>query len=92
HLGFDFTLHTEAAQAAIEDAFSFVREDCTLRITPPAPPAEVAAPAVVPEVAPAVPATSAATTAAPAEARKPKAREGAEDGRFIRVQADRLDA
>lgn len=92
HLGFAFTLHTEAAQAAIEDAFSFVREDCELRITPPAPPAEVAAPAVVPEVAPAVLATTAATAAAPAEARKAKAREGAEDGRFIRVQADRLDA
>ena len=87
HLGFAFTLHTEAAQAAIEDAFSLVREDCALCITPPAEVAQVTAPTAAPVATPAVPAT-----AAPAEARKPKAREGAEDGRFIRVQADRLDA
>jgi two-component system chemotaxis sensor kinase CheA len=38
HLGFDIVLQTEAAQAEIEAAFSFVRDDCQLVITPPSPP------------------------------------------------------
>jgi len=93
HLGFGFTLHTDAAQSGIEDAFSFVREDCELAIAPLAAPAAQVASVVVPAAAttPATPATP-ATSAIPTEARKPKAREAAEDGRFIRVQADRLDA
>ena len=33
HLGFDFSLVTEAAQPEIEAAFSFVRDDCVLRLT-----------------------------------------------------------
>ena len=89
HLAFDFELLTEANAAAIEAAFSFVREDCELEIcelevTPPPRVAEVVA--EVMEVLRVEPAPT-------GEARKGKAREGvAEDGRFIRVQADRLDA
>ena len=93
HLAFDFELLTQANAAAIEAAFSFVREDCELEIcelevTPPPRVAEVVADVVaeVMEVLRAEPAPA-------GEARKGKAREGvAEDGRFIRVQADRLDA
>ncbi|GAA6142529.1 chemotaxis protein CheA [Hydrogenophaga sp. 5NK40-0174] len=35
HLGFQFDLDTDADQAAIESAFTFVQEDCTLEIQPP---------------------------------------------------------
>ena len=37
HLGFDIALQTEAPHDAIEAAFSFVRDDCQLVITPPSP-------------------------------------------------------
>lgn len=84
HLGFEFELLTDADAAAIEGAFSFVREDCELEITPPVRGAEVIAEAIAEVAAELLPA---------GEARKAKPREGgAEDGRFIRVQADRLDA
>ncbi|MBT9550737.1 MAG: chemotaxis protein CheA [Hydrogenophaga sp.] len=90
HLSFCFDLETSADHAAIEAAFSFVRDDVTLQITPPAPAAggsrstpEGTDPA--PAVRGAAPASRPATGAA-------KAREGGEDQRFIRVQADRLDA
>ena len=89
HLGFDFDLVTASAQDAIESAFSFVRDDCTLNITPPAV-AEPTAPAV-----PGLPEVAAAPAAVP-KAAPAKAREGGatpvDDQRFIRVQADRLDA
>lgn len=93
HLAFGFELETTADQAAIEAAFSFVREDCTLQITPPAP--QACAPA--PMVAVTAPAdTASAAPATPETARAPaanaKPREGGEEQRFIRVQADRLDA
>lgn len=35
HLGFLFSLLTEASRAQIEDAFSFVREDCQLHVLSP---------------------------------------------------------
>lgn len=111
HLDLGFTLLTDAAQAGIEDAFSFVREDCELCITPPAAAPDAAgtslghgrseaseapdAPAAATQAvgATAVSATVTAPVAATSsDTRKPKARDGAEDGRFIRVQADRLDA
>ena len=44
HLGLQFTLQTDADRAAIEAAFSFVRDDCALQLTPPAAPAVSAAP------------------------------------------------
>lgn len=37
HLGFDIALETEEPREAIEAAFSFVRDDCQLVITPPPP-------------------------------------------------------
>ena len=99
HLGFSFDLETPADLATIEAAFSFVREDCTLTITPPSVAAAsvVAAPVAVESAVAAVtgtlPAAAPVTkTAAKAPAAAGKAREGSEDQRFIRVQADRLDA
>ncbi|MBT9608546.1 MAG: chemotaxis protein CheA [Aquabacterium sp.] len=94
HLDFGFTLLTDAAQAGIEDAFSFVREDCELCITPPAAALDAACAALGNDLAEAPEVLRSAPVQAtpPADARKPKARDGAEDGRFIRVQADRLDA
>lgn len=75
HLAMDFMLETNLGRSAIESAFSFVRDDCTLHLDTEAPTKAVSAPPVVVPVA---------TTA--------RARETTpEDGRFIRVQADRLD-
>lgn len=91
HLAFDFDLVTASPRDAIESAFSFVREDVTLTLTPPAAPAAAeAAPAtVVPDaVAAAVPTKAAG---APAKTREGGAT-AVDDQRFIRVQADRLDA
>ena len=44
HLGLQFTLQTDADRAAIEAAFSFVRDDCALQLTPPASAAASSAP------------------------------------------------
>ncbi|MBT9488632.1 MAG: chemotaxis protein CheA [Rubrivivax sp.] len=92
HLGFEVALDTSAAQEAIESAFSFVRDDCTLQLqlqpqtgsdtAPPTPPAPT------PETtATAAPKQAQARVRDPASAAAP-----ADDQRFIRVQADRLDA
>ena len=35
HLAFEFSLDTEASRDEIESAFSFVRDDCTLRLIEP---------------------------------------------------------
>ena len=43
HLGFDFGLVTDVGHDGIENAFSFVREDCTLTIVAP-PPVAASAP------------------------------------------------
>jgi two-component system chemotaxis sensor kinase CheA len=75
HLGFRFALDTAAPQSDIEAAFTFVRDDCELQITPP----EAQARAPDPQGAPRANAT----------ASKPAA---ADDNRYIRVHADRLDA
>lgn len=40
YLGFELRLEGETDEAAIEDVFEFVQEDCTLRILPPDAPAE----------------------------------------------------
>ena len=40
HLSFDFNLLSAASRAEIESAFSFVREDCTQRLTEPGQPVQ----------------------------------------------------
>ena len=102
HLGFDFSLITDAARDEIEAAFSFVRDDCVLRLadgepvvddaqpTPAAPaPADIeslAPPTVLPPTLPPV--------SDPSLGLKPtrQRQSAADDHRFIRVHADRLDA
>ncbi len=89
HLGFRFALDTSATQDTIESAFSFVRDDCALLLQAPEQTADrvtsatVPEPAAAPAAAPQQPRARDAATAAPAPA---------DDHRFIRVQADRLDA
>ncbi len=72
HLHFTFALDTAASQGEIEAAFTFVRDDCELQITPPTRALD----------------KQGAQRAAPATS-KPAA---ADDNRYIRVHADRLDA
>ncbi|HXY95677.1 MAG TPA: chemotaxis protein CheA [Steroidobacteraceae bacterium] len=78
YLGFELSLRTTADRARIEAVFEFVREDCTLVITPPA--AETPANAVT--TAPK------AATRPEAEAARPGAEAAA---RFLRVDAGKLD-
>ncbi len=89
HLAFAFTLHTDKERRAIENAFSFAIDDTALQID------EAVAPATAGETEPAPSAESAAL--APARLREPAnaphaAPSTADAGRYIRVQADRLDA
>jgi two-component system chemotaxis sensor kinase CheA len=94
HLGFEFQLQGNADRAAVEAAFSFVREDCELDLRPiAAAPAQAAhaapAPALAPALAPAPRAEAPAAGSSPAAPAAPAP--AAEEQRFIRVQADRLD-
>jgi two-component system, chemotaxis family, sensor kinase CheA len=83
-LDFEILLQSDAPRTAIVDVFDFLQDDCTLEIQPvsaaPAP-----APDRVPVSAPAVP-TAPPASSGPAAERRP-----AEEGRFIRVRADKLD-
>ncbi|GAP36081.1 chemotaxis protein CheA [Piscinibacter sakaiensis] len=90
HLDLAFGFETAAPRERIEEAFAFVREDCALTLTAPAG-AELAATPL-----PALPESQRVDTLPDAESavagerlRKPR---DAEEPRFIRVQADRLDA
>ena len=92
HLAFSFGLLTEAGREQIEEAFSFVREDCELQVRPQAGSAPRAADA---QPLPTGPAAQKVDVALP-KPREPRRPEPAavpgEDQRFIRVQAHRLDA
>ncbi len=85
---------TNAGLEKIESAFSFVREECELQITPLNPPAASEPPQPSTEVAiptnPVAVADPTSTDAAP-KSNKAKAAVPNEESRFIRVQADRLD-
>jgi two-component system chemotaxis sensor kinase CheA len=103
HLAFTFALDTAATQTEIEAAFTFVRDDCELQITPPAPaplPDAVVPPADAPRLGELLVEAGVITPADLARAldkqgtqrgaaSKPAA---ADDNRYIRVHADRLDA
>ena len=95
HLALTLELDGPAGRDAIEDAFVFVRDDCRLHIEPvddPAAPAgEVQA--APPQPADAAPASAAGTGMPVAPGATATSRPAApEDQRFIRVQAQRLDA
>ena len=97
HLGFAFGFETAATREEIEAAFSFVRDDIELEIV--APPAAAAA-SVATALAVESIAREASVSAPPdALAAKPAVRSKdasaaapPDEQRFIRVQADRLDA
>jgi len=78
HLGFAFEVHTDQGRRAIEAAFSFAIDDTTLQIAE--------ASAAVAEV------DSTAMPAKTRDAASAGAAAPADPGRYIRVQADRLDA
>ena len=81
HLGLQFELETAAGRDAIESAFQFVQDDCEISIEAQAPNDALQA-AAVHEATPPAAVPAGPRAAAPA----------AEEQRFIRVQADRLDA
>lgn len=88
HLNLRATLETAADRQAVEAAFAFVREGSTIGIDPVA-----AAQAANPVAQPAAEAAPAAEDAAGAvRAAKPRASTAADEHRYIRVRADRLDA
>ena len=51
YVGFEFDFETEATREKIEGAFEFVRDDCTLKLTPPATKAAASAPTPAPSPA-----------------------------------------
>ena len=75
YLGFELDLRTASSQANIESAFEFVREDCTLSVTPKA----AAAPAAARE---------AVTAGEPAKKSGPESSAAAA---YVRVDAAKLD-
>jgi len=58
YLGFEVDFETEASREKIEGAFEFVRDDCTLKLTPPAPKATATASAPASAPAPSPPANA----------------------------------
>ncbi len=52
YLGFEFGFETDAPREKIEGTFEFVRDDCTLKLTPPAPKAAAASATAAPAAAP----------------------------------------
>ncbi len=86
HLGFAFALHTDQGRQAIENAFSFAIDDTVLQID------EAGAATSANETLPDAEPSADTTAAAPARLREPAGTATADPGRYIRVQADRLDA
>jgi two-component system chemotaxis sensor kinase CheA len=90
YLGFEMELRTASGQATIESAFDFVREDCTLSVTPMV---DTTAPSVR-----AAPTASAAPAARGDAAEEPAKKQAAASGdssaatAFIRVDAAKLDS
>jgi two-component system chemotaxis sensor kinase CheA len=96
-LSFEFGLLTEAQQDQIEGAFSFVRDDCQLGVMPPAPSAAAEVSPVLSDTVGVAPAVVEAALKKPVRTqqasppREAAASGSADDQRFIRVQAHRLD-
>jgi two-component system chemotaxis sensor kinase CheA len=95
YLGFELELRTASSQANIESAFEFVREDCTLSVTPKI----AAAAAVAMAATPVAPASAAPASVAPApregSANEPTKKSGAEvsaAAAYVRVDAAKLDS
>ncbi len=84
YLGYEFGYETDAPREKIEGAFEFVRDDCTLQLTPPAQKADA--------VVAATPGQPVATPGqAAAAAGQPGAAAGASGNQTIRVDSQKLD-
>ncbi|MFO1341184.1 MAG: chemotaxis protein CheA [Burkholderiaceae bacterium] len=94
HLAFEIAFSGQASRAEIEQVFEFCIDDCELTPTPAevaaAEPAVAEAPAAPAPAAAPVPAAAAAP-AAPAVERRSGDRRAADDTRFVKVRADKLD-
>ncbi|CZT27174.1 chemotaxis protein CheA [Pseudomonas cerasi] len=110
HLGFEIDFRSAAGHAAINEVFDFVREDCSVEITPvnetpdhlePTGTELVSQPEHSPLVASgellgdqrAVPRTPATATATATAVERPSSasEQKNKDGRYVRVNADKLD-
>lgn len=99
YLGFAMELDTQASRADIEGAFSFVMDDCQLDVQPlglplapapePEPESSVTAATLLPTQAVAAPENAISVPSKPTKTRDAGV---VDEGRYIRVQADRLDA
>ena len=89
YLGFEMELRTASSQANIESAFEFVREDCTLSVTPKA--AASAAPVAAAVAAPSASLPAARETSATEPAKKSGSESNAAAA-YVRVDAAKLDS
>lgn len=89
YLGFEMELRTASSQANIESAFEFVREDCTLSVTPQA--AASAAPVAAAVAAPSASLPAARETSATEPAKKSGSESNAAAA-YVRVDAAKLDS
>lgn len=88
YLGFEMELRTASGQATIESAFDFVREDCTLTVTP-----MVGTTAPTPAAAPtAAPAARVDAAEEPAKKQATASGDSSAAATFIRVDAAKLDS
>jgi two-component system chemotaxis sensor kinase CheA len=90
YLGFEMELRTASGQATIESAFDFVREDCTLTVTPmvnTTAPSVMAAP-----TAAAAPAARGDAAEEPVKKQATASGDGSAAAAFIRVDAAKLDS
>ncbi|MBI1398323.1 MAG: chemotaxis protein CheA [Betaproteobacteria bacterium] len=91
HLALDILVHTTASREELEKVFDFVRDDCTLvltRVTEGAPSVETTGTGAVPTEGGTEPVVAPEVVNVAMTRQK---EQRAEEARFIRVQADKLD-
>ena len=89
YLGFEMELRTASSQANIESAFEFVREDCTLNVTPKAGAVAAVPVAAAAVEAPPAPAAREVSAGEPAKKAGPETNAAAA---YVRVDAAKLDS
>ena len=99
YLGFEMDLRTASSQANIESAFEFVREDCTLSVTPKTVVSTASVAVAEVSEAPAAIAAAAQSAASPAvreasvgEPAKKSGSEANTGAAYVRVDAAKLDS
>lgn len=89
YLGFDLEFRTAEGRGRIEAAFEFVKDDCTIKITPATPPAPLAAAGGVSEPRPM--ASGSVSPESPKAAPGNNAAASAGAAQLVRVDAQKLD-